>query len=92
MLTELGASVISTQSPARAPVDVEVYPPNLPIGVRELWHSLQRHPKPPSRQSPSFHRELKILRGLCGRSPGVGSPKQHIRATGRQQLGAALML
>ena len=46
----------------------------------------------PSRHSPSFHREQKILRGLCGRSPGVGSPKLHIRATGRQQLGAALIL
>ena len=45
---------ISTQSRADAPVDVEVRPPNLPIGVRELWHTLQRHPQPPVRQNPSF--------------------------------------
>jgi hypothetical protein len=45
---------ISTQSPAHAPVDIEVRPSNLPTGVRELWHTLRRHPQPPRRQSPSF--------------------------------------
>src|ERR1700730_7351115 len=51
---------ISTQSPAHAPVDVEVRPPNLPIGVRELSHTLQRHPQPPVRQSSSFLLEVFI--------------------------------
>ena len=92
MLTELGGKCDIDSSPARVPVDVEV----CPLKPTDRSPRAVAHPATPPRTTITLKSvispEQKILRGLCGRSPGVGSPKQQIRATAHQQLGAALML